>query len=138
MYWRSVVAVTLAGLTVSACAKRADTIAAAYVSPYQFESFTCPQLAEEAQRLSHRASQVAGAQDEKATRDTVATTVGVVVFWPALFFIGGNDQQTAELARMRGELEAIEQVSIRKRCAIQFQRPGEPQQQQAAAPYPAS
>jgi len=62
-------------------------------------------------------------QDEKATKDAVATTVGVIVFWPALFLIGGNDQQTAELARLRGELEAIEQVSVRKRCAIQFQRP---------------
>jgi hypothetical protein len=95
-------------------------------APYQFEQFSCPQLAEEAQRLSHRASVVAGAQDEKATRDAVVTTVGIVVFWPALFFIGGNDQQTAELARLRGEMEAIEQVAIRKRCGIQFQRPAPP------------
>jgi hypothetical protein len=113
-------------ISPTACAKSADRIAASYVSPYQYEQFSCPQLAEEAQRLSHRASVVAGAQDEKATRDAVVTTVGVVVFWPALFFIGGNDQQTAELARLRGEMEAIEQVAIRKRCGIQFQRPAPP------------
>jgi hypothetical protein len=89
----------------------------------QYESFQCPQLSEEAQRINSRASIVAGTQDEKATRDAVATGVGVIIFWPALFFIGGNDQQTAELARLRGELEAIEQVSIRKRCGLKFVRP---------------
>jgi hypothetical protein len=61
---------------------------------------------------------------KKASKDAVATTVGVIVFWPALFMIGGNDQTTAELGRLRGDMEAIEQVSVRKRCNIQFQRPG--------------
>jgi hypothetical protein len=117
-----VLATILAMSLAAGCAKHADQIAASYVSPYQYESFTCPQLADEAQRVGARASQVAGVQDEKATKDAVATTVGVIVFWPALFFIGGNDQQTAELARLRGEMEAIEQVSVRKRCNIQFQR----------------
>jgi hypothetical protein len=110
---------------VGACAKTSDKIAASYVSPYQYDSYTCPQVADEARRVSARAAQVAGVQDEKATKDTVATTVGVIVFWPALFFIGGNDQQTAELARLRGELEALEQVSNRKRCGLQFQRPSQ-------------
>jgi hypothetical protein len=46
----------------------------------------------------------------------------VVIFWPAAFFVGGNEQTIAELARLRGELEAIEQAAIRKKCNIQFQR----------------
>jgi len=102
--------------SICGCAKNSNQIAAAYVSPYQYENFTCPQISEEAQRVSARAAQVAGVQDEKATKDAVATTVGVIVFWPALFLIGANDQQTAELSRLRGELEALEQVSVRKRC----------------------
>jgi hypothetical protein len=118
----------LAAVVVSACAKKADPIASSYVSPFQYENFACPQIAEEAQRVSARAAQVAGVQDEKATRDAVAMGVGLIIFWPALFFIGGNDQQTAELARLRGEMEALEQVSIRKRCGITFQRQA-PQQQ---------
>jgi len=105
----------------SGCASRSDQIAAAYVSPYQFEALTCAQLGDAAQAISYRASAAAGAQDQKATRDAIATTAAVVVFWPAAFFVGGNDQTTAELSRLRGELEAIEQVSIRKKCNIQFQ-----------------
>lgn len=109
-------------VVVGACAKRADQISASYISPLQYESYDCRQLGEEAQRVSSRASMVAGTQDEKANKDALAMGVGLIIFWPALFAVGGNDQQTAELARLRGEMEAIEQVSIRKRCGIQFQR----------------
>jgi hypothetical protein len=49
------------------------------------------------------------------------------VFWPALFLIGGDKQGAAELARLKGEMDAIEQASIRKRCGIQFQRPTQAQ-----------
>ena len=52
------------------------------------------------------------------------TTVGLIVFRPSLLMIGGNDQQTAELGRLRSELEALERVSIRRRCGIQSVRPG--------------
>ena len=72
--------------------------------------------------MSSRAAQAAGAQDSQATKDPVATTVGVIVFWPSLFFIGGDKQNAAELARLKGEMEATEQVSIRKECGIQFRQ----------------
>ncbi len=108
------------------CATKSDEVAATYVSPYQFENLTCPQVAEEAQRISYRAKELAGVQDSKRTKDQVATTVAVVVFWPAAFLVGGDDRNTAELARLRGELQALEQVAIRKRCSIQFQRPAPP------------
>jgi hypothetical protein len=114
-------AAALAALATG-CATSSDQVAPAYVSPYQFESLTCPQIAEESQRIARRANELAGVQDSKRTKDTVATTVAVIVFWPAAFLVGGDDRNTAELARLRGELEALEQVSTRKKCGIQFQR----------------
>jgi hypothetical protein len=60
-------------------------------------------------------------QDQKATNDKVAMGVGIVIFWPALLFTKGNDENTAELARLKGTMDAIEQASIAKHCAIQFQ-----------------
>jgi hypothetical protein len=86
-----------------------------------YESYTCQQLTEEAQRVSARAAQAAGVQDEKSTNDKVAMGVGLVIFWPALLFTKGNDENTAELARLKGQMDAIEQASIRKRCGITFQ-----------------
>jgi hypothetical protein len=41
-----------------------------------------------------------------------------VVFWPAAFLVGGDDHTTAELARLKGEFETIEKVSIEKNCGL--------------------
>lgn len=117
--------VVLFALALGGCATSSDKITASYVSPMQYENWNCRQLTEEAQRISHRAAEAAGAQDSQVTKDAVATTVGVIVFWPALFLIGGDKQTAAELARLKGEMEAIEQASIRKNCRIQFQRPAQ-------------
>ena len=113
---------------LAGCASSSDKITASYISPMQYDNYNCRQLGEEAQRVSARASEAAGAQDSQATKDAVATTAAIIVFWPAAFFVQGDKQNAAELARLKGELEAIEQVSIRKQCGIQFR--------QAAAPPP--
>ena len=112
----------LCALLITGCAKDADQVGSTYVSPVLYENYTCPQLAEEAQRVSSRAAQASGVQDQKATNDKVAMGVGLVIFWPALLFTKGNDENTAELARLKGQMDAIEQASIKKRCGITFQR----------------
>ena len=75
-----------------------------------------------ATRVSARAIQAAGTQNSKATNDAVATTVGAIVFWPALLFIKGDSTTGPEPARLKGEMEAIEQASTRRNCGITFQR----------------
>jgi hypothetical protein len=125
---RIVCAALASAMLVAGCAKDADQVSATYVSPVLYDTYTCPQLAEEAQRVSSRAAQAAGVQDQKATNDKVAMGVGLIVFWPALLFTKGNDENTAELARLRGQMDAIEQTSIKKRCGITFQHAAPPQQ----------
>lgn len=106
---------------LSACAEKSEDIQASYVSPIQYQGFSCRQLSEEAARLSAKASQVAGIQDKNAQNDAVATGVSLVLFWPAMFFIGGNKDNAAELSRLKGEMEALEKASIAKNCGISFQ-----------------
>lgn len=110
------------GVAVSGCASSSDKIASQYVSPMQYQSYSCTQLADEAQRISGRVVQLSGAQDQKATNDAIATGVAIVVFWPAAFFVSGNDQTTAELSRLKGEFETIEKVSVQKSCGHQFRQ----------------
>ena len=105
---------------LAGCAKDANQVSASYISPILHENYTCPQLAEEAQRVSSRAAQAAGAQDQKATNDKIAMGVGLVVFWPALLLTKGNDETMVELARLKGKMDAIEQASIKKRYDITF------------------
>jgi len=116
--WVVVLSTALAG-----CASSSSDITPAYVSPVAYQGYTCQQLALEAQAVSTRAATLSGVQDSKRTNDTLATTAAVVIFWPAAFFVGGDKQTAAELGLMKGQMVAIEQASIEKKCGIQFQRP---------------
>jgi hypothetical protein len=118
---RSRLVVLAIGLMATGCATKSADIAPAYVSPLQYQTFTCPQLAEEAQRVSAAAAAASGAQDSQATKDAVATTVAVVVFWPSAFLVGGDKQTAAQVAQLKGQMDAVQQESIRKNCGIQFQ-----------------
>jgi hypothetical protein len=106
---------------VGGCASNSSDIAPAYVSPIMYQNHTCAQLAQEAQGISARATVVAGNQDHKRTNDAVATTVAVIVFWPAAFLVGGDGPTAAELGQLKGQMNAVEQASIAKKCNIQFQ-----------------
>lgn len=117
---RFVVVVAAAAL-VCGCASKSSEITAAYVSPVQYQNYTCQQLSMEAQAVSARAAQVAGVQDQKRSNDAIATGVAVVVFWPAAFLVGGDGPSAAELGQLKGQLVAIEQASTMKKCGIQFQ-----------------
>jgi hypothetical protein len=117
----------IAAVTVAGCASSSSDIKAAYVSPLQYQPYSCTQIGAEAERVSRRAAEVSGAQDAKASNDAVATGVALILFWPAAFMIKGDGHNAAELARLRGEFEALERASIDKNCGLKF---GEP----AAAP----
>ncbi|MBX9684105.1 MAG: hypothetical protein K2X41_09985 [Hyphomicrobium sp.] len=108
--------------TLAGCSSSSETVTGSYISPLQYQNYSCQQLGEEAQRISARVSQASGVQDQKRTNDAVATTAAIIIFWPAAFLVGGDDQTTAELARLKGEFEAIEQASIQKNCGLKIQR----------------
>ena len=108
---------------LSGCAEKSENIQAAYVSPLSYQGMSCRQIEAEARRVSSRVAQVSGVQDKNASDDAVATGVALVLFWPAAFFIKGNKQNSAELSRLKGELEAIEKASIARNCGIVFRAP---------------
>ena len=109
-------------LLAAGCASRSEDVAASYVSPTTYSSYSCRELSAEAQRVSAAAAAASGAQDSQRTKDAVATTAALVIFWPAAFFVSGNNAQIAELARLKGQMQAVEAASIQKKCGISFQR----------------
>jgi hypothetical protein len=109
-------------LALAGCASKSGEIAPSYVSPVMYQNYTCQQIAMEAQNVSSHAAEMAGAQDDKRTRDQVATGVAIVVFWPAAFLVGGDGNTAAELARLKGQMQALEQASVMKNCGIKFQQ----------------
>ncbi|HEY2358388.1 MAG TPA: hypothetical protein VGH86_13135, partial [Phenylobacterium sp.] len=92
---RKLVSTALLGAMLfnAACATAPDKVQANYVSPVEYANLDCDQIRAELFKVSDRVRVVTGQQSAKRTRDTVALTVGLVVFWPALFFMIGGDKK---------------------------------------------
>lgn len=103
-------------IVLGGCATASKDISAAYVSPMQFQSYDCEQLASETQRIQSRVVQLGGRLDTAASNDKAIAGVGLILFWPALFALGGTKQQEADYARLRGEYDAVQQAAILKKC----------------------
>lgn len=105
----------LAAVALSACATAPEDIAPTYVSPAGYSNLSCQQLNAEAAQLNSRLAAATGQQAQKASNDAAMTAVSLILFWPAAFFIKGDDQAPA-IAQMRGEAEAIRAAAVRKGC----------------------
>ena len=119
------VAALCAGTILSACATAPGNIQASYVSPMTYSAYNCDQIREENLRVTSRVQEVSGAQQSRANRDTAAMTVGLVLFWPALFFMANGDQKD-ELARLKGEYDALQIASTQKQCGMPTQAAAAP------------
>lgn len=125
--------------SLSGCASSPDKMAAAYVSPIQYQDYDCTQVGSELTRVSRRAQELYGRLDKTASNDAAQMAVGMVLFWPALFFLeGGDGPEAAEYARLKGERDALEQVAIQKHCdpAIIPPAMNPPEPQATPAPEP--
>ena len=109
-------------LVLAGCATQPEKIGTVYVSPLHYKNFDCEQLHMEAQRVSRRAQELHASLKEEADADAIQMGVGLILFWPTLFWLeGGDDYRAQEYSRLKGERDAIERASIQKNCAIEFQ-----------------
>ncbi len=116
-----IVTTTLLALgLVTGCAHDSREISATYSSPLKYKTLNCEQLEYEAVRISNKATQLAGYIDKNASDDDVAMGVGLILFWPALFFIDGDGMEAAEYAALKGDMEALETASLHNDCLITF------------------
>jgi len=76
----------------------------------------------EMNRTSRKANELQARLKKDADNDAAQMAVGIVIFWPALFFLeGGDGPEAAEYSRLKGEFEALEQVSVQKKCGVEVQ-----------------
>ena len=111
-------------LGLAGCATAPEDIAPAYVSPVAYKGLSCNQIAAEMQRVSAAAQQASGVQQKNRTQDKWLTAATIVVFWPAAFFTHGDGANAAQLARLKGEMQALQQTANLKRCKIKMQQMG--------------
>lgn len=120
---RSATIPALLVLAISGCAKSSSEISSQYISPLQYRDYSCKQIEMEMQMLSRRVSDLGGQVDKTASNDSIQMGVGLVLFWPTLFFLDGDTPQANEYARLKGEFDALEKAAIQKECDIDVERP---------------
>ena len=124
---KQTIAILTVASIVTGCADHPDKITAQYVSPMQYESYNCKQIGAEMQRVSSRVGEIGGQQEKAATNSDIDMGVGLVLFWPVLFFLDSHSAQAAEYARLKGEFDALEQAGIHKNCGLKVEKPKLPQ-----------
>ena len=115
--FKKLVALTLA-FVLAGCSTASKDIMPAYVSPAIYSNYDCDQLRLELIRVSIEVNALSGKLDKNKENDNMTTAAGVILFWPALFFVGGSKEQEARYAQLRGEYIALEQATIQKKCGF--------------------
>ena len=101
---------------VAGCAKRPENIQPKFASATPYRALSCEQLNEERSRLNAELGRIETMQRENANTDAVFMTVGLVLFWPALFGLAATTDRSETIAAMRGERDAMELAAREKGC----------------------
>ena len=89
------------------------------MSPLKYSDYDCQQLIAEQSNIERRVTALHATLKKENSGDKWATGVGVVLFWPALFFLSGNnDLQEAEYAQLKGDYDAIQSALVQKKCSM--------------------
>jgi hypothetical protein len=102
------------------CATPAKDIPAQYVSPLIYDKYDCEQIGAELSRITRKVSETGARADDRASSDSGTMALGLILFWPSLFFLDNDGPEVQEYGRLKGEYEALEQTSIQKKCGYEF------------------
>lgn len=110
-----------AAVLIAGCASQPNKISAQYVSPLAYSDYDCDQIGLEQARIERRSNELYRSLKNEANADAWQMGIGLILFWPTLFMLeGGDGPEATEYARLSGEYNAIQEVSIQKKCQLQF------------------
>ena len=94
---------------------------ATYVSPLKYKSYDCEQIALEMDYVSAETTKLYTQLKKKSSNDDTQMAVGMILFWPTLFFLEGGDGPAAsQYSQMKGEFEALRKATVMKKCMSGF------------------
>lgn len=102
---------TAAALIASGCAQSPESVQPAYSSEVPYMSWSCEQLGQEGANLSQALAQASKQQEDARTGDTV----GVIFLGLPVSSMSGSNV-APEIARLKGEINAVRVVGIKKNC----------------------
>lgn len=106
---------------LTACASNPDNLGATSVSTIRYSDYNCKQIGLESDRTERRITELYDNLKKKANNDAWQMGVGLVLLWPTLFLLeGGDGPEATEYRTLKGEYEALQDVSIYKQCGLEF------------------
>lgn len=122
MLARKLISTVVLGTFISAnlagCATKGADVQAGYVPASLYANLTCDQIAQELYDVGLKAGELSGQLDTAAGKDAGLVAVGIVLFWPALFFVGGDKNKEAQLAQLKGTRDALIKAAKAKGCKL--------------------
>ncbi len=89
----------------------------------KYKKYSCADLETKANEITSQTIKLKKQLKNKADINGVMLTVGLLVAWPALLAIQGDDKDTTELySKIKGELLNIEEADMLNNCNIQFSK----------------
>jgi hypothetical protein len=80
---------------------------------------TCREIGAEGGSVANRVAEISGDPNTSGASWFVAPSI--VVRWPTAW-LATSEEEAAELSKLKGEFEALEQASALKRCGLSFKR----------------
>ncbi len=107
---KSLIIVILLGCSIISCGNRPESIHASYVSYEKFMHLDCDSLNTKMNDTKIELEKVSRMQDNTADGDAV----GVCLLGIPFSKLSGDHE--GEIAKLKGEIEAIETAQIKKKC----------------------
>ena len=103
---------------ISACstAPKSTEVRAAYVPTSSYQYMTCDQLISEAEAVRRSVPGLEAAVDNHRTQQTGVEVITWLFFWPAAFALDKGEATSSQLARAKGEMDAISLAMRSKKC----------------------
>ena len=107
---------SLATIVGCSSAPKANEVSAAYVPAGYYANMTCDQLIAEAEAVRRSVPALEEAVNKHRSQQTGVEVVTWVLFWPAALMLDKGEGTSNQLAKAKGEIEAIGLAMRTKRC----------------------
>lgn len=104
--------------TIVGCssAPKANEVSAAYVPTGMYTNMTCEQLLSEAEAVRRSVPALEDAVNKHRSNQSGVEVVTWVLFWPAAFLLDKGEGTSSQLAKAKGEIDAIGLAMKTKKC----------------------
>ncbi len=103
-------------LAACSSAPKSNEVGAAYVPTTLYQNMTCEQLITEAESVRRAIPALESTVDKHHSNQKGVEIVTWILFWPAAFALDKGEANSAQLAKAKGEIEAISLAMKSKRC----------------------